>query len=402
MKTVVALLLVATFSQADIPMTLVSEDEAEPIHSAIIRKEVWTQDPVRRLRADADRRMREGPWSVTTDRPKGVDVDPHEYYSEAAYYWPNPDNPTGPYLREDGHSNPARIVANQTALNAMSNAVFSLGVASFLLDNPNYGKRAAAIIHTWFVNPRTKMSPDLDYAQSVPGVNNGRGTGVVDGRLFMRAIQGMEFLEQTGNWSPRDQAAVHQWFIDYLHWLLTSRNATDEQKSGNDHASWWTAEVAAVGSYLGDEKTQQMAFGFYREYLLPHEIMPNGSAPHEEVRARSLRSSALNLDAFSTICRIAQVHGKSDLWSVRARNGASMGSALDYLSPFLQDPKKWSREQAGDIPYDSIDFLAFAGMGLNPKYLTDFQKIEHPDSAWISLMDLLVGRFEAAAHQTRH
>ena len=104
MKTFAALILAATFIQADIPMTLVSEDEAEPIHSAIIRKEAWTQDPVRRLRADADRRMKEGPWSVTTDRPKGVDLDPHEYYSEAPYYWPNPDNPSGPYLRDDGHT----------------------------------------------------------------------------------------------------------------------------------------------------------------------------------------------------------------------------------------------------------------------------------------------------------
>jgi hypothetical protein len=155
-KTFVALFLVATFTQADIPMTLVSEDEAEPIHSAIIRKEAWTQDPVRRLRTDADRRMKEGPWSVTTDRPKGVDLDPHEYYSEAAYYWPNPDNPSGPYLRDDGQANPARIVANQTALNAMSDAVFSLGVASFLLDNPAYGKRAAILIHSWFLNPKTK------------------------------------------------------------------------------------------------------------------------------------------------------------------------------------------------------------------------------------------------------
>ena len=403
MKTFVALFLAATLSRADIPMTLVSEDEAEPIHSAIIRKEAWTQDPVRHLRADADRRMKEGPWSVTTDRPKGIDIDPHEYYTEAPYYWQNPDNPEGPYLREDGHSNPARIVADQTALNAMSEAVFSLGVASFLLDNPAYGKRAATVIHTWFINPRTKMNPDLDYAQSIPGVNNGRGSGLVDGRAFIRAIQGMEFLEQTNQWSAKDQTAVHHWFEEYLRWLLTSRNATDEQKSGNNHASWWAAEVAAVGSYLDDAKTQQVAFSFYKEHLLPRQIMPNGSAPHEEVRARSLRLSSLNLDAFSTICRIAQVHGIADLWTVRARSGASIASALDYLSPFLEDPKKWSREQAGDLPYDSLDFLAFAGMALNnSKYIADFRKLEHPDSAWISLIDLLVGRFEASAHQTRH
>ena len=54
---------------AELPKTLLSEDEAEPIHSAIIRKETWTLDPVRHLRAEADKRLHEGPWSVTSDRP---------------------------------------------------------------------------------------------------------------------------------------------------------------------------------------------------------------------------------------------------------------------------------------------------------------------------------------------
>jgi hypothetical protein len=400
-KAFVALLLAANYFPADLSMTLVSEDEADPIHSAIIRKEAWTQDPVRRLRADADRRLLLGPWSVTSDRPKGVDLDPHEYYSEAPYYWPNPENPSGPYLREDGHANPTRIVANQTALNTMSDAVFSLGLGSFLLDNPAYGRRAAFLIHTWFIGPKTRMNPDLDYAQSIPGVNNGRGSGVVDGRSLIRAIQGMEFLEQTSFWDPKDQAAVHKWFEDYLHWLLTSRNALDEQRSGNQHASWWAAEVAAVASYLHEAKAQDQAFSFYRDYLV-RQIQPNGSLPHEEVRARSLRSTSLNLEAFSTICRIAQVRGKDNLWTIRTRGGASIAGALDYLLPYLDDPKKWARDQAADIPYDNLDFLAFAGMGLDPKYISDFRKLEHSDSAWISLIDLLVGRFEASAHQTRH
>jgi Alginate lyase len=402
-KTFVALFLSATFLQSDIPMTLVSEDEAEPIHSAIVRKEAWTQDPVRRLHAEAEKRMKEGPWTVTADRPKGVDIDPHEYYSEAQYYWPNPDNPTGPYLRKDGQVNPNRIVANQTSLTAMCDAVFTLGVASFLLDNPIYGKRAASLIHTWFLNPKTSMKPDLDYAQSIPGVNNGRGAGMLDGRSFVRVIQGMEFLEQTSNWDPREQAAVHRWFEDYLRWLLTSKNAADERKSGNSHASWWAAQVAAAGSFVGDAKAQQQAFSLYRGGLLRSQILPNGSAPHEEVRPRPLRFSAINLEAYSVICRIAQVRGAADLWNAHGRSGATIGTAIDYLSPYLVDPKKWNKEQTGDIPYDSLDFLAFAGMGLDkPDYIAVFRKLEHPDSAWISLIDLLVGRFEAAGHQTRH
>jgi hypothetical protein len=70
-------------------MTLISESEADPIHSAILRKEAWTQDAVRRLRLAADKRFKEGPWTVTADRPKNIELDAHDYYSEATYFWPD-------------------------------------------------------------------------------------------------------------------------------------------------------------------------------------------------------------------------------------------------------------------------------------------------------------------------
>jgi len=387
-------------------MTLVSEDEAEPIHSAIVRKEAWTLDPVRRLRADADKRMKEGPWTVTSDRPTSGNLDPHDYYSEGPYYWPNPDNPSGPYIRKDGQPNPARFSANRNALQSMSDAVLSLGTAAFLLGNPAYGQRAAGDIRAWFLNPKTRMNPSLEFAQAVPGLNNGQGAGVIDGRPFIRAIQGMEFLAQTSYWTTADQIGVRKWFEEYLHWLTTSKNATDEKKSGNNHASWWTAQVAAVASFVGDAKTQQMAFVFYRDHIFPHQILSNGSAPREEVRPRSLALSEFNLEAFTLVCRMAQVHGAagtSDLWNIRVRNGATLGTAIDYLSPYLVDPKKWSKDQPAEIQTDSTAFLAFAGMGLKkPEYLDLFRKLERPEGAWISLVDLMASRFEAAAHQTRH
>ena len=57
MKSVAFFILSAALVHAaDIPKTLVSEDEAEPIHSAISRKEAWTVDPVRRIRAEAEKK----------------------------------------------------------------------------------------------------------------------------------------------------------------------------------------------------------------------------------------------------------------------------------------------------------------------------------------------------------
>jgi Alginate lyase len=381
----------------DMPMTLISENEAEPIHGAILRKEAWTQDAVRRLRADADKRMTQGPWTVTAVRPNNIELDPHDYYSEATYFWPNPAG--GPYIRQDGRANPGRFMDNKNSLNAMSDAVFSLGTAAYLLDNPAYAQRAARLVKVWFVTPATRMNPNLEYAQAIPGANTGRPEGVIDGRVLIRAIQGMEFLAATGSWDAKDEAAVHKWFEDYLHWLAHSRTAEDEKNSGNSHASWYTAQLAAVASYVGDHAAAQAAFNLYRDTVFPKQIRKDGSAPREESRTRSLSYSAFNLEAFAATCRIAQVQGV-DLWTLQAKNGATIATVIDYLAPYLTDPRKWNKEQIVDFQTTGLYSLAFAGIGLKrADYVALFRKVERPEGAWMAFVDLIVGRWESYGHR---
>ena len=381
-------------------MTLVSDDETDPVRSAIRRKEAWTLEAARRLRVDADRRLIAGPWSVTSDRPAGLSLDAHDYYSEAPYYWPNPDDPSGPYILREGHVNPERFAANRNALTATCDTIFSLGAAAYFFDDVRYAQRAARVIHTWFLNPKTRMNPSLEFAGAIGGLNSGRPAGILEGRAFLRAIQGMEFLSRTGNWDPKDEAGVHRWFEDYLRWLTQSKYGLEEKSSGNYQASWWTAQVAALASFVDNDATQKLAFNYYRDRIFPRQI-GSDSTPREEGRP-SAWYSVFNLEALTLVCRIAEVHG-SDLWSLRAKNGIDLNAVIKYLEPFLADPHKWGREQVSDLDTESLYFLALAGMGLKrPGYIGLYQKLEHPDRAWLSLVDLLVGRWEAAGHQTRH
>ncbi len=92
-----------------------------------------------------------------------------------------------------------------------------------------------------------------------------------------------------------------------------------------------------------------------------------------------------------------------DLWTVRAKGGATISTVIDYLKPYLADPKKWTKEQVTEFSNDGLYFLAFAGMGLkSPEYIALFRKLEHTEGAWLSVIDLMVGRYEASGHQTRH
>ena len=40
----------------------------------------------------------------------------HDYFSDGAYWWPDPENPSGPYIRRDGMSNPDNFTAHRHAL----------------------------------------------------------------------------------------------------------------------------------------------------------------------------------------------------------------------------------------------------------------------------------------------
>jgi hypothetical protein len=379
------------------PATLVSDDEAEPLRSAITRKEAWTQDAARRLRAEADRRMTQGPWSVANERPLGIILDPHDYYSEAPDWWPNPDDPLGPYLQRDGHFNPDRFSANRVALNLMSDTVFVLGAAAYLFDDDRYSQRAERVIQTWFLSPKTRMNPNLDYARVVRGVSAGRPSGILEGRALIRAIEGMEFLARTGNWDAKDQAAVHKWFEEYLRWLTQSKNGAEEKIRGSGQASWWTAQVVAAATFVQDEGLQKAAFSYYRDHIFPRQIRTDGVGPRDDVR-----TSVFDLEASTVVCRIAEVQGV-DLWSIHGATGSNIGTLINSVEPYLSDARLWSREQVTDLETDGLYFLAFAGMGLKkPEYIALYQKLEHPDHAWLSLVDLLVGRWAAAGHQTRH
>ena len=276
------------YGAADIPRTLVSEDEAEPIHSAISRKEAWTVESVRRIRAEAEKRMKEGPWTVTAERPVGIIRSPiPRLFQRSAVLVAEPGQSLRSFRAERRPGKPEPVFSQQGGPHRDGDAVFTLGAAAFFLDEPRYGERAARMIHAWFLNPKTRMNPHLQYGQVIRGVTSG-GSGILDGRSFLRAIQGMEFLAQTRTWNLQEQAGVRKWFEEYLRWLTTSDDALDEKHSGNNHASWWAAQTAAVASFVDNSAAQQMVFKYYE---ITFSLARSGrTAPRPEKKAARARS----------------------------------------------------------------------------------------------------------------
>jgi hypothetical protein len=310
------------------------------------------------VRELAEAALKSGPWSVTTTRPSDVDAGPNDYYSEGPYWWPDPTNPKGPYIRKDGERNPNRFDANRRDLGSLCTATLALGMGANLLGEKRYAEHAARVLSTWFLDPKTRMNPNLEYGQAVRGHNTGRGTGIIDTVSFIHCAQGVALLEAAGMY---DAGPVRKWFADYLKWMTTSKKGLDEKKAENNHGTWWTAQVAAYATLTGDAANLQLAWQQYRDVLVPTQIAHDGSCPLEEARTNSLSYSAMNLDAFSVICRIARTHGL-DLWHYKGPKGVGVMEAFRYLLPYVNGKEKWQKQQISKWMPDSTIFPALSGL----------------------------------------
>jgi hypothetical protein len=344
------------------------------------------------LEANAKRALTAGPWSVTFERPKGLNVDAgsHDYVSEGPYWWPDPKDPSAPYIRKDGQRNPARFMGNRTALGEMSTAVLALGMGAFFLKQRQCSDRAARVLSVWFVDLATRMSPNLNHGQMVRGHNEGRGTGIIDTVSLIHTAQGIALLEAAGPFPTTVSEGVRQWFAAYLTWMLQSKPGLEEKSSGNNHATWWTAQAATYAALTGNAGALRMAWDHYRQYLVPSEIQPDGSCPREEARTNSLGYSSMNLDAFATLCRLAQTRGVA-LWHFQTPNGISVERAFRYLTPYVLKPDKWKKQQIGKYNADGYVFPGLAGIGLpSPDLLKAYLQLPRSEAPWVQFVDLLV------------
>ena len=206
------------------------------------------------------------------------------------------------------------------------------------------------------------MNPTPGLSQAIRNFNSGRGAGIDRWTRLHPRHPGHGVPRPNRQLGPQGPGVVKKWFQDYLHWLTTSDNANNEKHAGDNHASWWTAQVAAIATFVEDEAQEKAAFNYYRDHIFPRQIKSDGSAPREEARTRSLWYSAFNLEALTTTCRIAQIQGV-DLWTAHGKGGATIATVIEYLQPFLSDPKKWTKDQITDFSNDGLYFLAYAGMG---------------------------------------
>ncbi|MCO6003428.1 alginate lyase family protein [Actinoallomurus purpureus] len=327
-----------------------------------IRQRLATR-PDRRLRTAlgaltraADAELRAGPWSVM-DKATTVSADEHDYYSLATYWWPSepktPDNPYGcPFVQHDGHWAPdVATTGDLPTLHKSWTAISDLSLAWFYTRRPAYARRAALDIRTWFLDPATRMNPNMDYAQAIPcGANpQGRNYGIIESaQAITQVIDALAILDSGApGWKARDRAGIRDWLGRFLDWMQTSPFGQAESATKNNHGTFKDLQDAAIALYIGrTDLAKQLIVGAEAKRIDP-QIAADGSQPGELSRTRPWHYANFNAQAF---CRLADTARRVgvDLWSYTAPNGGSIPKAIDFLIP--------AAEKGADAwPYPDLD-----------------------------------------------
>jgi hypothetical protein len=302
-----------------------------------------------KLRADADKALKVVPESVMNKPLMPPSGDKHDFISLGPYWWPDPSKPDGlPYIRRDGQINPqSREGTDDDAMSDMCENVRTLALAYHLTGNEPYAAKAATLMKVWFLDPATKMNPNLEYGQGIPGITAGRGIGIIDSRPLIKVTQAIGWLQGSPEWTPEFQQGMKEWFRAYLDWLLVSKNGREEANTKNNHVSWYLAQTAAYALFVGDREQAHKSVERGRE-LIDSQIEPDGRQPLELVRTKSYGYSVGNLDALFTLAEFGRAVDV-DLFGYRTSDGRSLRVALDYMAPYFQAGTKWPGQQIKEI-----------------------------------------------------
>lgn len=220
------------------------------------------------LRADAKRAADVGCTSVI-DYP-GFPDNPHDYYSLARYYHPNPETADGlPYVSRDGILNPSSITGPKRAMQQLAADVLCLA-----------------------------------------------------------------------------------------DWLYTSDHGISARAIGNNITAWWAAMVMVFARYGGNRHHMvDDVTHMYRD-LLDTKMDRWGCFYGELGRTRSMHYNLFFLNALEVLATCG------NLWGIAGRHG-SVCCAIDYMMPYLQNPRIWPHPQIMKETYRGSALIAIAARKLS-------------------------------------
>ena len=300
------------------------------------------------LRNAADEALARGPYSVTVKSKTPQSGDKHDYYSIGPYWWPDTSKAGGlPYLRRDGETNPESRGPefDKNRLTKFADDVEVLALAAHHLGERRYADHAATLLRVWFLDPGTRMNPNLNFAQAVPGINAGRGEGIIEGIVMPQVVESIGLIAASGALKADDITGLKTWFADFTGWMQFSANGKDEAAKSNNHGIYYDYLLTHFALFAGKEDLAKATAIAFMSTRIAKQMAQDGSLPEELTRTRGLHYSYFALQAATGMATISECVGV-DLWHTQTENGRSLGAGLSYLMRYAPDWKDWPHPES--------------------------------------------------------
>jgi len=340
-----------------------------PQNITIVRQLVAARDPLTmsaldRLLHRAEMIVRDGPFSVMEKSLTPPSGDKRDYYSIGPYWWPNPDTNDGlPYIRRDGLVNPEResSATDYSSLEAMSRHTITFLLAQAFTDDNRFGQQAVKLLRTWFVDPATRMNPNLRYGQAIPGVTDGRGIGIIDTEEWVDLVRLLMVIPPP-QWTISDALALKKWFDEYVDWLLASDLGLTERMEHNNHGTWFDTQVVWFCLFCDRQSAARDILRGVLGRRIASQIEPDGRQPHELARTKPMSYSCFNLEALMHLADAGDLIG-INLWRDGTADGRSIKRAVEWIMPFTE--RAWKMQlDAPDTREKILPLLRRASLAL--------------------------------------
>lgn len=178
--------------------------------------------------------------------------DPADYLSVAPYFHVDA---AGRIQHRDGERSEAAtrgtvasLANDRAALDRLVIDACASALAGTISGERAFLAHAARMLRSWFIDPATRMNPNMRFAQVTPGrEQKGNPWGIVDFRGLWPLLDAITLTARAGLLNEEEQRAFKAWFAAFLD-DIDGRSIGGES---NNVAVWHDLVVAAVSAFVG-------------------------------------------------------------------------------------------------------------------------------------------------------
>jgi len=336
------------------------------------RKRVLANDPrvmpaLEKLKESAEKYLQQPDVNVTQKGegwdvyfPKERPVDIHDYVSFAIYFYPDTargNSILSPWvnLEKLGGNHVMREKFDYPRNSKMVSRISTFAKAWYFTNDKRYAQAAVSQLRAWFINPATRMNPNMQYGQFVPfhpEYQFGAYWGIIEAMSYNEILDAVALVKNSGYWSEDDDTKMKEWLYQWSQWLRKSANGQKEGRyeGNNNHGIYYDIQLTTAWMFLGNYKGinwEDSAKNYFKTYVpvarIKYQIDENGGMYKELPRPNAAVYECMCLKGFELLAISASKYN-IDLWNWNreASDKRSIREAIEWLFPYYNGQKKWT------------------------------------------------------------